>query len=88
MAVCGPIADAIGLHATLRWMSAVGIVSALIWLAQPAVRALRRPEVVEESPAPEPVEQPIEQPAGWGWFAWVVAAGLAAAFLGSRRRPS
>src|SRR5919109_163983 len=45
MAVCGPIADAIGLHATLRWMSAVGIVSALAWLAQPSVRALRRPEV-------------------------------------------
>jgi predicted MFS family arabinose efflux permease len=95
MAVCGPIADAIGLHATLRWMSAVGIVSALAWLAQPSVRALRRPQA-EPQAAPElvteppPVEtpEPIEQPAGWGWFGWLVAAGLAAAVLGSRRRPS
>jgi MFS family permease len=88
MAVCGPIADAIGLHATLRWMSAIGIVSALVWVAQPAVRALRRPEVAPEQPPAAPVEQPLEQPAGWGWFAWIVAAGLAAAVLGSRRRPS
>jgi MFS family permease len=93
MAVCGPIADAIGLHATLRWMSAVGIVSALAWLAQPSVRALRRPEpapqaapeVAPERPPAEPPE-PLAQPAGWGWFAWLLAAGLAAAVLGSRRR--
>jgi MFS family permease len=43
MAVCGPIADAIGLDATLRWMSAIGIVVALAWLVQPSVRAVRRP---------------------------------------------
>jgi hypothetical protein len=126
MAVCGPIADAIGLHATLRWMSAVGIVSALAWLAQPSVRALRRPEVAPEEPpatAPEALEpvapavaaeslahpaapaapaaspaalaqpaaplaspEPLAHPAGRGWFAWLVAAGLAAAVLGSRRR--
>jgi MFS family permease len=96
MAVCGPIADAIGLHATLRWMSAIGIVSALLWLAQPSVRALRRPQpapeaavaaqvvAAERSPAEPP--QPLEQPAGWGWFGWLLAAGLAAAVLGSRRR--
>jgi MFS family permease len=126
MAVCGPIADAIGLHATLRWMSAVGIVSALAWLAQPSVRALRRPEAAPEEPpatAPEALEpvapavateplahpaapaaptaspaalaqpaaplaspEPLAHPAGRGWFAWLVAAGLAAAVLGSRRR--
>jgi MFS family permease len=127
MAVCGPIADAIGLHATLRWMSAVGIVAALVWLAQPSVRALRRPEVAPEQPpaaapeptapaavpepltqpaapaaVPEPLAQPaapavspatltpppepLAHPAGRGWFAWLVAAGLAAAVLGSRRR--
>jgi MFS family permease len=94
MAVCGPIADAIGLHATLRWMSAVGIVSALAWLAQPSVRALRRPEAVpqavpEVATEPSSIEapEPLEQPAGWGWFGWLVAAGVAAAVLGSRRRP-
>src|ERR687887_1715820 len=43
MAVCGPIADGIGLHATLRWMSAAGILAALVWVAQPSVRTLRRP---------------------------------------------
>jgi MFS family permease len=51
MAVCGPIAAALGLHATLRWMSAVGVAVALLWLAQPAVRAVRRPR---PSPATEP----------------------------------
>lgn len=54
LAVCGPIADAIGLHATLRWMSILGIVSALAWLAQPSVRRLRRPQ---PEPAP-PVDAP------------------------------
>jgi MFS family permease len=44
MAVCGPIADAVGLQATLLGMSAIGLVSALAWLAQPSVRRLRRPE--------------------------------------------
>jgi MFS family permease len=57
MAVCGPLADAIGLQATLRWMSAIGIVSALAWLAQPSVRALRRPA----TPAPAQA-QAAEQP--------------------------
>jgi MFS family permease len=60
MAVCGPIADAIGLHATLRWMSLVGIVSALAWLAQPSVRALRRPTTEEPArPERERTEPPI-----------------------------
>ena len=56
MAVCGPIAEAIGLHATLRWMSVIGIVVALAWLLQPSVRAVRRP-------APQPEERtPAEPP--------------------------
>jgi MFS family permease len=99
MAVCGPIADAIGLHATLRWMSAVGIAAALVWLAQPSVRSLRRPEAAPEplpavvaavapAPATPPPPEPLAHPAGRSWFAWLVAAGLAAAVLGSRRRPS
>ena len=58
MAVCGPLADAIGLHATLRWMSAVGIVSALAWLAQPSVRSLRRPATLAP-PQAGPAEQPV-----------------------------
>jgi MFS family permease len=58
MAVCGPLADAIGLHATLRWMSAVGIVSALAWLAQPSVRSLRRPAALAP-PQAAPAEQPV-----------------------------
>jgi MFS family permease len=60
MAVCGPIADAVGLHATLRAMSLLGIVSALAWLAQPSVRALRRPRVEEPVlPERERVEPPF-----------------------------
>jgi MFS family permease len=43
MAVCGPIADAVGLQATLLAMSAVGLAGALAWLAQPSVPRLRRP---------------------------------------------
>jgi MFS family permease len=44
LALAGPISDAIGLHATLRLMSLVGIASALACLAVPAVRELARPE--------------------------------------------
>jgi hypothetical protein len=95
MAVCGPIADAIGLHATLRWMSAIGIAAALFWAVQPSVRRLRRPRpaapvTVLEAPPPAPPAQaaePVERPAARNWVAWLLAAGLAAALLGSRRRP-
>jgi hypothetical protein len=45
MAVCGPIADAVGLQATLLGMSAIGLASALAWLAQPSVRHLGRPQL-------------------------------------------
>jgi predicted MFS family arabinose efflux permease len=46
MAMAGPIADTLGLQATLLGMSAVGLVGALAWLAQPSVRHLRRPPAV------------------------------------------
>jgi MFS family permease len=61
MAICGPIADAIGLYPTLRWMSAIGIVVALAWLVQPSVRAVRRPlpAIAEHRPAEEPETPPV-----------------------------
>ena len=57
MAMAGPIADALGLQATLLGMSAVGLAGALAWLAQPSVRRLRRPPAtappsVVPTPAP------------------------------------
>jgi predicted MFS family arabinose efflux permease len=55
MAIAGPVADAVGLHATLVGMSVLGVASALAWLAQPSVRALERPErAVAEEPEPAP----------------------------------
>jgi cyanate permease len=64
MAVAGPIADAIGLHATLRAMSAIGLLAAALWLAQPATRRLRRPHAAptQAGPTPEPAEHPIGAP--------------------------
>jgi MFS family permease len=62
MAICGPIADAIGLEQTLRWMSVIGIAAALAWLAQPSVRAVRRPRrrpPAGTAPAAEPAEREI-----------------------------
>jgi hypothetical protein len=63
------------------------------------VRALRRPETAPEPLPAAPVQtapaapavpavspEPLAHPAGRGWFAWLLAAGLAAALLGSRRR--
>jgi hypothetical protein len=44
LALAGPIADAAGLHATLRLMSLIGMVSALACLTVPAVRELAGPE--------------------------------------------
>jgi MFS family permease len=43
LALAGPIAAVVGLHATLRLMSAIGIASALACLAVPAVRELAGP---------------------------------------------
>jgi MFS family permease len=42
MALAGPLAGALGLHATLRAMSALGILMALAWLVVPSVRQVRR----------------------------------------------
>jgi MFS family permease len=44
LALAGPLAAGIGLHAALRLMSLVGVASALTCLAVPAVRSLARPE--------------------------------------------
>jgi hypothetical protein len=41
-ALAGPVADALGTQATLRGMSALGVASALAFLAVPSVRALPR----------------------------------------------
>jgi predicted MFS family arabinose efflux permease len=60
MAMAGPIADALGLQATLLGMSAVGLVGALAWLAQPSVRRLRRPSSVAPD---EPVRVSTPPPA-------------------------
>jgi predicted MFS family arabinose efflux permease len=43
MAMSGPIAEWLGLQATLIGMSAIGLAGALAWLAQPSVRHLQRP---------------------------------------------
>jgi MFS family permease len=43
MAIAGPVSAAVGLHATLGWMSAIGAATGLACLAVPAVRHLPRP---------------------------------------------
>jgi predicted MFS family arabinose efflux permease len=64
LAAAGPISDALGLHETLRAMSAVGLVAALLWLAVPAVRRVERPapactgEPEPVAPAPAPALAP------------------------------
>ncbi|MGZ8635044.1 MAG: MFS transporter [Solirubrobacteraceae bacterium] len=70
MAVCGPIADAIGLQQTLLGMSAVGLAGALAWLLQPSVRRLRRPQ-----PDPPRQDRPAARPAGPESSLPVVGAG-------------
>jgi hypothetical protein len=55
LAAAGPISDALGLHQTLRAMSAVGVAAALLWLMVPAVRRVERPAT---APAPEPGLEP------------------------------
>lgn len=75
MAMAGPIADAVGLEATLLGMSAVGLAGALAWLAQPSVRRLRRPRSV----APD---EPIRDPAP------LTSAPGAAVGAGGRERPA
>ena len=70
MAVCGPIADAVGLQETLLGMSAIGLAGALAWLAQPSVRRLRRPQ-----PGPPAPDRPRRSPDGAGPSRPVVGTG-------------
>jgi MFS family permease len=44
--VAGPVSEALGIHATLAWMSAIGIAAALLLLAVPVVRNLPRAAVL------------------------------------------
>jgi MFS family permease len=62
MAVAGPLADALGLQATLLAMSALGLVAAGLWLAQPETRRLRRPAHAPRPGVPEPAERPVVAP--------------------------
>ena len=78
MAVCGPIADAVGLQATLLGMSAIGLASSLAWLAQPSVRRLRRPE-------PPPLDGPLRE-AGAPRFTTVPGDSAPALGAGGRER--
>jgi len=43
LAAAGPLAGALGLHATLLALSALAVLSALAWLLTPGVREVRRP---------------------------------------------
>jgi hypothetical protein len=80
MAMCGPIADAVGLQATLLGMSAIGLAGALGWLAQPSVRRLRRPDL-------PPPDTPLREPAG-PRFAPSPADSAPAVGAGGRERPA
>jgi MFS family permease len=57
MAVAGPVALAVGLHATLVGMGALGMLAGLAWLAVPDVRRVRRGDA-----AADPVMSPLAAP--------------------------
>jgi MFS family permease len=59
LALAGPLADTFGLHTTLVALSALGVLSALAWLATPAVREVRRPVAVEVPATPPGAAGPI-----------------------------
>jgi MFS family permease len=59
MALAGPVAAALGLQTTLLVMSALGVASALAWLAQPSVRAVRRRPPEPPGPPPSPAEHAV-----------------------------
>ena len=44
--VAGPVSEAVGIHTTLAWMSAIGVAAALVLLALPVVRNLPRADVL------------------------------------------
>jgi MFS family permease len=56
MAVAGPVADRIGLQATLAVMSGAGMLAALLWLAVPDVRRVRRAGPGDPAVAVAPAE--------------------------------
>ena len=58
MAVAGPVADAVGLHETLAAMSALGMLAALLWLAAPGVRSVRRAPPRAQRPAEDVTRPP------------------------------
>ena len=58
MALAGPAAETFGLHETLAGMSALGVLAALLWLAAPGVRGVRRAE--PDAPVPAPPASPVE----------------------------
>jgi MFS family permease len=62
MAMAGPIAGALGLHTTLRAMSAAGLLAAALWLAQPATRRLRRPAAAPPTATATATAEPAEHP--------------------------
>jgi MFS family permease len=80
MAMCGPIAEAVGLQATLIGMSAIGLAGALGWLAQPSVRRLRRPDI-------PPPDAPLREPSG-GRFAPAPPDSAPPVGAGGRERPA
>ena len=51
--VAGPVSEAVGIHATMAWMSAIGVAAALALLAVPVVRNLPRADVLGTA-APDP----------------------------------
>jgi hypothetical protein len=62
MAVAGPLAEAVGLQQTLAGMSALGMLAALLWLAAPGVRHVRRgePATARSPDPPTPPAAPVE----------------------------
>jgi predicted MFS family arabinose efflux permease len=80
LAVAAPIADAVGLQETLWGMSALGVASALLWLAAPSVRRLERPQAARLDPADLPEEVPVVPQAA------AAAASTAAVSSGSSGR--
>jgi MFS family permease len=50
LALAGPMADVLGLHATLLALSGLGVLSAVAWLVTPSVRGVLRPEHADPPP--------------------------------------
>ena len=100
LALSGPLADALGLHATLLLLSGLGVLSALLWLATPSVRTLRRPEPAAEERRPRrglapargarPLGLPALRPVAPGPASATALAGVGvlAPGLAARRSPA